>query len=74
MNSQNKIINGKEIYERLTQNNQATHIEYGKYYLGTGMHLVSGTIHLSKDEFEAYQEKYGRLQSVTDENNRLLYP
>lgn len=63
----------KEVFEHLTQN-KFPEIEFGKCYLGTGIHLVSGTIHLSKDEFEAYQEKYGRLQSVTDENNRLLYP
>ena len=61
----------KEVFERLTQN-KFPDIEFGKYFLGSGIHLESSTIHLSSREFESYQEKCASLQSATDESNRLL--
>lgn len=57
----------KEIFEHLTKDAPPFDPDKcGKLYLGTNMHLTVGVIHTPNREVEAYQEKCGRLQSVTD--------
>lgn len=61
----------KEIFEHLTKDAPPFDPDKcEKLYLGINMHLTVGVIHTANNKFEVCQEKCGRLQSVTGENNK----